>query len=99
EVYLGNIDSDDFETADFDLFVKKTNERQITLPLILEYKDANNNDFKDSINLNLNLYSTSEAKKFGLKKRNKFVGILIITIIVGVGLFYHRKYLKKKKKA
>jgi len=99
EVYLGNIDSDDFETADFDIFVEKTNEDRIILPVTLEYKDANNNDFKNTIQLNLRLYSATEAKKFGLKQQNGFVGTLIIIIIIAAGLFYYRKYRKKKKKA
>jgi len=99
EVYLGNIDSDDFETADFDVFVEKTNEGQITFPVVLEYKDANNNDFKKTIQLKLNLYSAAEAKKFGLKKQNGFVGTLIVIIIIVAGLFYYRKHRRKKKKA
>lgn len=98
EAYLGNIDSDDFETADFDVFVKKTDKESITIPFSVEYKDANNNNYKNIIELKLNLYTSSEAKKFGLKEENSFVGILIIIIIVLVGLWYYRKYRKKKKK-
>lgn len=97
EVYLGNIDSDDFETADFKLFVKKTKNKAVKIPIIMEYKDANNNDYKQSIELDLNLYSASEAKKFGLKEGNGLVGILIVIVIVGAGLFYYRRYGKKKK--
>src|SRR3989344_4930941 len=33
EVYIGNIDSDDYETADFKLYVEKTSEKKIVLPL------------------------------------------------------------------
>ncbi len=96
EVYLGNIDSDDFETADFNLFVENTNEKQVELPITLEYKDANNNNYRDRISLNLNLYSAAEAKKFGLKEENGVVGFLIIAAIVVIGLFYYRKHMKKK---
>ena len=97
EAYLGNIDSDDFETADFDLFVENTNEKRVELPLTLEYKDANNNNYRDRISLKLNLYSAAEAKKFGLKKENGAVGFLIIVAIVVAGLFYYRKRMKKRK--
>jgi len=96
EVYLGNIDSDDFETADFNLFVEKGDKIPIKLPLILEYKDANNNNYKDRINLELDLYSASEAKKFGLEDENGFVGILIVIIIIIVGVYYYRKSIRKK---
>ena len=98
EVYIGNIDSDDYETADFKLFIEKSKENQIKVPVVLEYKDANNNDFKEAIELTLDLYSASEAKKFGLKKGNGFVGNLVIAVIVVAGLFIYRKWRKHKKK-
>ncbi|MCH8003253.1 MAG: hypothetical protein IH934_01370 [Nanoarchaeota archaeon] len=97
--YLGNIESDDFETAEFKLFVDKTRSKQITLPLVLEYKDANNNDFSDKIELKLNLYTASEAKKLGLKQGNRFMGALIIIVIVVAGLWYYRKRRKMRKKS
>ena len=97
EVYLGNIDSDDFETADFKLFLKKTKNKIVKMPLVIEYKDANNNNFRQNFELNLNLYTASEAKKFGLKQGNGYVGVLIVLIIVGAGLFYYIRHRKKKK--
>jgi hypothetical protein len=97
EVYLGNIDSDDFETAEFKLFVEKYNKESVRLPLVLEYKDANNNNYKDQINLELSLYSASEAKKFGLEEGDGFVGTLIVIIIVVGGVYYYRKRIRKKK--
>ena len=99
EVYLGNIDSDDFETASYDLFVEKTKEGKAILPFLIEYKDANNNDFRKTINIELDLYSASEAKKFGLKEGNGVIGYLIIIVIVIAGLFFYKRYKKKKKKA
>jgi hypothetical protein len=98
QVYLGNIDSDDFETAAFNIFVEKNKDAKVILPFQLEFKDANNNDFSENVNLDLSLYSGSEAKRYGLKKRNGFIGILIIVAIVLAGLFFYRKYRKKKKK-
>ena len=97
ETYVGNIDSDNFETADFKLFMKKTKNKQIKIPLIIEYKDANNNNFRQNIELNLNLYTSSEAKEFGLKQGNGYIGVVIILAIVGIGLFYYRRNSKKKK--
>ncbi len=98
EVYIGNIDSDDYETADFNLFIKSGKEKIVKIPVVIEYKDANNNDFKETIELNLNLYSALEAKKFGLKKGNGFVGNLVIIIIIVAGLFAYKKWRKRKKK-
>lgn len=97
EVYIGNIDSDDYETADFKLFVEKTSEKKIVLPLTVEYKDANNKDYKNTINLELPLYSSSEAKKLGLVKKNgKLIWILLIVLLVA-GFFGYRFWKKRRK--
>jgi hypothetical protein len=97
EAYLGNIDSDDFETADFEVFVEKTKDKSIKIPIEIEYMDANNNDYNNKLSLDLNLYSGSEAKKLGLENGNKFGGVIIVIIIVAAGLYLYRRKRKKKK--
>ena len=67
------------------------------MPLSVEYKDANNNEYAKEINLPLKLYSGSEAKSLGLKKGNSTVGILIVVVIVIVGFLFYRRWRKKKK--
>jgi len=98
EDYLGNIDSDDYETADFKIFVDKTGNKQITLPITLEYKDAINTAFTEKKDLILDLYTASEAKKFGLIKGNGKSGIFIVILIVVAGLFFYRKWKKSRGK-
>ncbi len=98
QIYLGNIDSDDFETADFKIYASNTKKDDINVPLTLEYRDANNKEYKENVNLTLKIYSSSEAKKFGLKAGNGFVGNLIILLIVAVGLLYYIRHRKKKRK-
>lgn len=98
EVYVGNIDSDDYETAEFTMFVKNTKEKKVMLPITLEYKDANNVDYVENINLELPLYDTPEAKQFGLIQGNGTVGFIVIIIIVVAGFFIYRRWRKKKKK-
>tara|TARA_B100002003_G_C14154033_1_gene555314 strand:+ start:3066 stop:4349 length:1284 start_codon:yes stop_codon:yes gene_type:complete len=95
DVYIGNIDSDDYETTDFKLYIQTSN-MVVQLPLSIEYRDANNNEYDEDISLNLNLYSKAEAKKFGFKKSSQKTGIIIVVIIVGIGLFVYRRWRKKK---
>ncbi len=97
ESYLGNINSDDYETADFKLFIKKSKKKEIMLPLALEYKDANNNNFKENVNLPLTVYSTSEAKKLGLFKGAGKVGFVIMAVVIIAGLLADRKWRKARQ--
>jgi len=97
EVYIGNIDSDDYETADFKLYVGRTSDKKVLLPLTVEYKDANNKDYTKVVDLELPLYSSSEAKKLGLVKGNgKFSWLFVLILAVGL-YFAYRRWKKHKK--
>ncbi|TKJ17601.1 hypothetical protein CEE44_03645 [Candidatus Woesearchaeota archaeon B3_Woes] len=96
-VYVGNIDSDDYESVDFNLYVKRTRDRMVQLPLRLDYRDANNKVFKKDVILNMKLYSSSEAKKYGLKESNGFFGKFILFLLIAGGVWYYRRKKKGKK--
>ena len=97
EVYIGNIDSDDYETADFKLYIERVSDKKITLPLAVEYKDANNKNYKNVVSLELPLYSSSEAKRLGLTEGNgSFKWIVLIVLAVG-GFFGYRIWKKRRK--
>jgi len=96
DVYLGNVDSDDYETADFDLLLKNGG-KDLDLPLHVEYRDANGELFSEDHMIKIKLYSGSELKKRQGKSGNGLIGIAIIIVIVAVGIYIYRK--RKKKKA
>ncbi|MBU0614498.1 MAG: COG1361 S-layer family protein [Nanoarchaeota archaeon] len=98
EEYVGNIDSDDFETADFDLYVEAKGD-SVELPIEIEYKDANNKDYTKVMKLKMPLYSMAEAKKLGFVQGKSGTGFFLILIIVGAGVFLYWRKKKKKKKA
>ncbi len=84
-VYLGNLDSDDFDSAEYEIYVSA--KKQAVLDLDLTYKDAFNKEFTKSIQLDLPLYSSRQAKKLGLIQGGSFVGsifslafIVILTV-------------------
>ncbi|MFH2019939.1 MAG: hypothetical protein ABIJ34_00865 [archaeon] len=94
EVYIGNVNSDDYETADFDLYLKNgatKQEETIVLPLTVEYRDANNRIYNDVINLDLKVMN---PEKLGIKQNNNSFGLIVI-FVIGAGIFL---YLKRKKK-
>ena len=94
EVYVGKLDSDDFSTAEFKLFVKGKD--SVKIPVQVTYKDANNNDYKDTREVELKLYSSNEAKNFGVKKNNNLIWIIVIILIIAVGYYYYRKRKNRK---
>jgi hypothetical protein len=97
EVYLGNIDSDDYETADFRIYAEKSSDKSISIPLTVNYKDANNKDYKKEIVLSLPLYTSSEAKKLGLVAGNGSSSWVFI-VILAIAAFFGYRFWKKKRK-
>ncbi len=95
-IYIGDLDSDDYETADFDIYVKKTKESYVDIPLKLEYADANNEEFVQDVTLQMRLYSGKELKKYGLIQSSSRGGLIILLVVVG-GVIYWRRRKKKKK--
>lgn len=86
--YLGNLEPDDFETADYKINVKKS--KSVPLKLLLNYKNSYNEEFKDEIELNLPIYSKYKAVKYGLKKTDK--SILSIIFLLLFLFFIYRVY-------
>jgi len=98
EIYIGNVDTDDIESQDFDVYVSKGKDA-VDLLVKLEYRDANNKKITENYQVPLKLYSSWEARKFGLKKSSSWVWLIVLVILGVVGYFlYHRYWRKKKKK-
>jgi len=55
ELYMGNLESDDFQTAQFDLYAKKKG--KITLNTVINYKDNYNNPFETAKAIDITLYT------------------------------------------
>lgn len=64
-VYLGNLESDDYETADFNIYAN-SNKENIPIKLKVTYKNAFNEEYHSEETVMLPLYSKSELTKFGL---------------------------------
>lgn len=94
EAYIGNLDSDDFSTEEFTLFVKE-GDGEVTVPITIEYKDANNNNYLRDEEIALKLYSSSEAKKRGLTQGGGSGWIIMVLLVGGAGFWYYRKRKKR----
>jgi LPXTG-motif cell wall-anchored protein len=103
--YLGNLESDDYETADFQIFVKDiafpggNKKRNIPLNLKISYKDGYNKDYSEEKEVPLPVYTTSMAKKLGLVSSSVSTStvIVILLIVGGAGYYFYRKRKKTQE--
>jgi hypothetical protein len=97
EVYVGNVDSDDYETAEFELYLKEDSREEsiIKLPLSVEYRDANNNIYSNQVDLDLRIVT---AEKKGVSAGGSPVGLIVVIVIIVGGIWYFRKKRKKNTK-
>lgn len=87
-VYLGNIESDDFEDAEFEIFARGTNGK-IPLNIRLEYQDAYNQEKVEDMRVELRLFPHEEAVRYGLVKvKSKAASIISAVILVLLTVFW-----------
>lgn len=89
QMYIGNIDSDDYQTADFNI---KANKDTIQIPVTLTYMDSLNNEYTKQETLTLNINNSSS----GQKKSSTGTIIIILVIVAGAGYFVYRRMHKKR---
>lgn len=92
-IYLGNLDSDDFETTEFDVNIKESDD--ILLKFKISYKDSYNQEFDEQRIVVLPVYKGSKAVKYGLSKPSgiskTIFWILLIIYIYLVYMAWRRK--------
>lgn len=93
KIYIGNIDSDDYQSAEFTIIPKTSNPPKITLT----FKDSNNKDFKLEATLDTKVYTSEEAKRLGLIPNGTYNTIIVIGIIILLVVIY-LIYRRRKKK-
>jgi len=95
EVYIGNLDVDDYETVEYKIFVNE-NADSIILPLQLEYRDDNNKLFTEQKNLKLKLYTAEEITKLGLRTTDSTLSIIGFLVLIVI-LYFGYKRLRRRK--
>ena len=93
--YIGDLDSDDFETAEFKIKSKKS--KSIPLNILINYKDTYNNEISEQKIVNLPMYSTGSAIAYGLKKsKNSFINIIFYIIILLFLYSWYKEWRRQK---
>jgi hypothetical protein len=94
EVYIGSVDSDDFETVNFDVIFKKTNAE---FRAILEYKDFDNKKVIETIELPFTVYTEKRAIELGIIQPDKTL-YYVVSVIVLIVLFIIWRSIKKRRR-
>lgn len=97
KIYVGDIDSDDTDGVDINLFVKSTSNDNIQIPLNMHYFDSNNKEYDVAKSVQLNLYSKSELSKYGIDGGGSNLGLVIgLIVLAGLGWFVYNRWFKKR---
>lgn len=94
-VYLGNLESDDFETAEYNLFVKSKKD-VVPLKVKVSYKNNFNENFDDIREVDLRLFSSREASKFGLKTPSGGIGYIYLIIVLIFAYYFIVEWKKQR---
>lgn len=93
--YVGNLESDDYQSVDYKIGVK-SNAENIIIPVTLQYRDANNKYYEMNVDVPMNVLSAAKAN--GSSGSNLGMIIFVIIIIVIIAGFIIYKRTKKNKK-
>lgn len=94
EVYIGEIASDDFDTANFDASFTKQNAR---FTAIVEYRDFNNNLIIKNVDLPLTVYSEDKAQQLGIVTKSQTFTYIISVIVIIILIIVWRSWRKRRR--
>ena len=94
EVYIGTIDSDDFETATFDVIF---DEAAPTLLATVEYRNFNNEKITKNVNLPFEVYTKEDAIKAGIIQQS-YAFYYIIAIVAVIILIIIWRSIRKRRR-
>lgn len=89
-VYLGNMDPDDYQTADFKVHVAGDAER-LRLPVTLTYKDADGETTTQNVTITSELYSQEQLASFRSSSGGSGLLIAGIVVLLLVGGYLYRR--------
>jgi hypothetical protein len=93
--YIGNIESDDYSSIEFNIIPKKSN---FNVLLQLDYRDSNNQKYSEVKTINVEAYSVAEAQRLGLLPTFPWLIVLIILVVIALIIFFVVRRNRKKKK-
>lgn len=89
--YLGNLESDDYETAAFDVFVEEGKTKDVKLLVQTTFKDSYNEEYVIEQEIPVAVYSPGEIQRYGLGAKQSSWGVWILIIAILAVVYYKKK--------
>ena len=96
-IYIGELDSDDFETVDLNIYANPsiTTTKDIMLPIKLEFSDINDKSYTLNQEVSFPVYSKEDVNKYNAPTSGNMSKLLVIAFFALVVIAY---FIWKKKK-
>ena len=95
KIFIGTIDADDTDLATFDVIYKTKNP---VFSARVDYKDFDNNDNTEIVNIPFKVYTEDEALELGIIKRSNTLTYFFAVGVIIVGWLVWRRIKKKKNR-
>lgn len=95
--YLGDLDADDTESEELNIYVADPESGEVNIPIKLSYLDENNQDYEEYFYLDFELYSDDELSLYGLSSNgnSSYIYLIVVLVLAGGGYYWYRKRKKK----
>lgn len=97
QVYIGDVDSNDFQTADFSIYFNNNPSKLVSLPLNVKYKDVTNKEYTQNFDIQLKVYTKEQAQSLGLVSADNTIYIVLGIIVLIVVFFIYRAIRKRRR--
>mgnify|MGYP001604193806 CR=1 FL=1 len=94
KVFVGTVDSDDSDIAVFDVIYRTANP---TLQAKVNYKDFDNNEKEETVNLPLRVYTEEQALQLGLVNKSRTTLYIAIAVALLILWYIWRKIRKRNR--
>jgi len=94
KVYIGDLNSNDYDTANFDIFLNGNS----LIPVTVTYTDFKNNQYSESKVLVVKSYTQKQAQELGLVTKSDTLTYIVIVVVVIIAYLIYRRIRKRKKK-
>jgi hypothetical protein len=98
KVYIGDVDSNDFQTTDYNIFFKDSSLTNVDIPVTINYKDITGKEYTQNSVISSKVYSQNEAISLGLVQKSYTVYIVVIIVVLVLIFIIYRLIRNRRSK-